>query len=361
MDAYNGIYYLQGGEEQPATILFLKDKLSIGLRDGFGNPRIVYWPYNQIIRENFLKNGKPVIRCGGYPVQVIEVEQKEFLQKLEDIFRYRERSWVSKALNKNVMGMVKVLGVFFALLFAAYIWLVPFLADRLAKRVPASYEESLGNGIYNTLKTGFAIDEKKTAYANSFFSELKIPTKYNIRITVVNENTVNAFAIPGGNIIVYDKIIAGMNNYEDLAALLSHEFTHIENKHTTRSLFRQLGSAVFLSVILGDLGSIANVLIRHAGNLKSLDYSRKLEKEADLNGLQVLSERRIDCNGFVRLFELLKKETEKTSDTPAEWISSHPDLDKRIEYIKRDTLFNRNGTEVNETLKTLFLKIKTGE
>jgi predicted Zn-dependent protease len=259
------------------------------------------------------------------------------------------------------MGIVKVLTIFFVVLFAAYIWLVPFLAERLAKRVPASYEESLGNGIYNTLKTGFAVDEKKTAYANSFFNELKIPTKYNIRITVVNENTANAFAIPGGNIIVYDRIIAGMNSYEDLAALLSHEFTHIENRHTTRSLFRQLGSAVFLSVILGDLGSIANILIRHAGNLKSLDYSRKLEKEADLNGLQILSERRIDCNGFVRLFELLKKETEKTGTSPAEWISSHPDLDKRIEYIKQNTLFNRNGIEVNETLKTLFLKIKTGE
>jgi len=361
MDAYSGIYYLQGSEEQPATFLFLKDKISIGIRDKYGNPRIVYWPYDQVIKGHSRKGGRFVIRSEGYPTQIIEVEQKEFIQKLEDIFRYRERSWLSKTLNKNVMGIVKVLTVFFVLLVAAYAWLVPFLAERLAKRVPASYEESLGNGIYNTLKTGFAIDEKKTAYANSFFSELKIPTKYNIRITVVNENIANAFAMPGGNIVVYDKIIAGMNNYEDLAALLSHEFTHVENKHTTRSLFRQLGSAVFLSVILGDLGSITNVLIRHAGNLKNLNYSRRLEKEADLNGLQILSVRKIDCNGFVRLFELLKKETEKTGTPASEWISSHPDLDKRIGYIKQHALFNNNGIEVNETLKTLFLKIKTGE
>ena len=361
MDAYNGIYYLAGLPEQPATILFLKDRLSIGLRDEFGNPRVVYWSYSQIKKENFWHNGRAVIRYEGYPEQVIEVGQKEFVQKLEDIFRYRERSWLSKTLNKNVMGIVKVFTVFLGLLFAAYIWLVPFLAGRLANRVPASYEESLGNGIYNTLKPGFSIDEKKTEYINNFFSELNIPTKYNIRITVVNENSANAFAIPGGNIVVYDKIIAGMNNYEDLAALLSHEFTHVENKHTTRSLFRQLGSAVFLSVILGDLGSIANVLIRHAGNLKSLNYSRRLEKEADLNGLQILSERKIDCNGFVRLFELLKKETDKISSPPIEWISSHPNLDKRIEYIKQNELFNKDGMEVNKTLKTIFLKIKTGE
>jgi len=359
MDAYSGIYYLQGSEEQAATFLFLKDKISIGIRDEYGNPRIVYWPYNQVIKGHLWKGGRVVIRCGGYPEQVIEVEEKEFVQKLEDILSYRERSWLSKTLNKNVMGIMKVLTVFFAVLVAVYIWLVPFLAERLAKRVPASYEESLGNGIYNTLKSGFVIDEKKTAHANSFFRELEISTKYNIRITVVNENIANAFAMPGGNIVVYDKIIAGMNNYEDFAALLSHEFTHVENKHTTRSLFRQLGSAIFLSVILGDLGSITNVLIRHAGNLKSLNYSRRLEKEADLNGLQILSVRKIDCNGFVRLFELLKKEIDKTDAPPAEWISSHPDLDKRIKYIKQDELFNKNGIEANETLKTLFLKIKT--
>lgn len=359
MDAYTGKYYLHGQQEQPATILFLKDKISIGLVDADGNPRVVFWTYNQVVKENYWKNGRAIIHTQGYPAQFIEVEEKEFVQKLEDIFREREKSWISRTLNKNVIGLIKVLGIFLALLIAAYIWLVPFLAERLAKRVPVSYEESLGNGIYNALKQGFVIDEIKTTYVNEFFKELNISTPYTIRVTVVKENVVNAFALPGGNMIVYDKIIAGMNNYEDLAALLSHEFTHIDKKHTTRSLFRHLGSAVFLSVILGDVGSVANILIRHADNLKGLNYSRKLEKEADLNGLKILSERKIDCNGFVRLFELLKKEMNKTGSAPAEWISSHPNLDTRIEYIKQNELFNKNGAEQNETLKLLFLKIKT--
>jgi Zn-dependent protease with chaperone function len=361
MDAYSGKYYLQGGPEQEATILLMKDKISIGLRDEAGNPQVVYWAYGQIVRDNFWKRGQAIVKCGSYPVQHIEVDSKEFVEKLEAIFRHREKSWLSRTLNKNVMGMLKVLAVFFGVLIAAYFWLVPFLAERLAKKVPASYEEKLGNGLYDALKTGFTIDEAKTAYINEFFKELKISTDYNIRITVVKEDVANAFAVPGGNIVVYDKILADMNNYEDLAALLSHEFTHINEKHTTRSLFRQLGSAIFLSVILGDVGSVANILIRNADNLKGLNYSRILEKEADRNGLKILSERKIDCNGFVRLFELLKKEIHQTGGQPAEWISSHPDLDKRIEYIKKDELFNKNGTEQNEALKTLFLKLKTGD
>jgi predicted Zn-dependent protease len=361
MDAYTGKYFLQGGAEQDATILLLKDKISIGLRDEHGNPLVVYWPYEQIIRENFWKWGQAVVRCGSFPVQTIEVGSKEFVEKLEDVFKQRERSWLSRTMNKNVIGMVRVFAIFFAILIAAYFLLVPFLADRLAKRVPVSYEEKLGDGLYEALKTGFDIDQKKTAYINEFFNELKISSKYSISITVVKDNIANAFALPGGNIVVYDRILAGMNNYEDLAALLSHEFTHVNEMHTTRSLFRQLGSTIFLSVILGDIGAIANTLISNADNLKGLNYSRSLEKEADMNGLKILSERKIDCNGFVRLFELLKKETQLTGKQPAEWISSHPDLDKRIDYIKKDELFNKNGVEQNEVLKTLFLKIKTAD
>jgi predicted Zn-dependent protease len=359
MDAYTGKYYIQGGEEQDAAILFLKDKLSIGIRDEHGNPRIVFWSYDQIIRDSFWKRGQSLVRCGTYPIQTIEVGAKEFADTLESIFKDRERSWISRTLNKNVMGMVKVLAVFFALLAAAYIWLIPFLAERLAKKVPISYEERLGDGIYNELKPSFVIDAEKTAHINDFFRELNINSKYNIRITVVNENIANAFAMPGGNIIVYDKLIADMSSYEELAALLSHEFTHVNEKHTTRSLFRKLASSLFLSILLGDVGAVGNVIINNADDLKGLSYSRKLEKEADTNGLKLLSERKIDCNGFIRLFELLQKEVSETKDQPAEWISSHPDLKKRIAYTKSNELFNKNGVEVNETLKTLFLKIKT--
>ena len=171
----------------------------------------------------------------------------------------------------------------------------------------------------------------------------------------------NAFAMPGGNIIVYDKIIAGMNGYEELAALLSHEFTHVNKRHTTRALFRQQASSLFISIIFGDVGTIGNVIVSSADDLKGLSYSRKLEKDADLNGVKILSERKIDCNGFIHLFELLEKEITETGGEPTEWISSHPDIEKRIAYTRSNSLFNKSGVEINETLKTLFMKIKTAD
>ncbi len=141
MDAYTGKYYLQGGKEQEATILFLKDKLSIGLRDEYGNSRVIYWPYEQIIKDNFWKRGQAIVRSSTYPVQTIEVDSKEFAERLQEIFNQRDKSWVSRSLNQNAIRMIRFFVVILMILAAAYFWIVPFLAERMAKRVPISYEE----------------------------------------------------------------------------------------------------------------------------------------------------------------------------------------------------------------------------
>jgi predicted Zn-dependent protease len=119
-----------------------------------------------------------------------------------------------------------------------------------------------------------------------------------------------------------------------------------------------LGSTIFLSLIIGDVNAIGAVIISNADNLKGLSYSRSLEKEADENGLQILKERGMDCNGFVRLFQILKKENEVNVN---EWISSHPDLNKRIDYIKNSDECKQNNFITNNTLHSLFLQLKTAE
>jgi predicted Zn-dependent protease len=119
-----------------------------------------------------------------------------------------------------------------------------------------------------------------------------------------------------------------------------------------------LGSSAFLSVILGNAGGVGDVIVNNADNLKNLSYGRRLEKEADLGGLKILSDRKIDGSGFVGLFTMLKKQNQVEV---VEWMSSHPDLEKRMEYIRKDPAFNKNGVAENEALKTIFLRIKTSE
>ena len=183
---------------------------------------------------------------------------------------------------------------------------------------------------------------------------MDISTPYQIRITVVKDEVVNAFALPGGRIVVYDALLKQLNTYPELAALLSHEFIHVNNKHATRSIFRRLGSKVFLGLLFGRFGSVTAVLVDHADNIKSLSYSRKLEKEADMEGLDILVQRKIDPAGFVDLFNRLEKAV--PSGKQPEILASHPNISRRIEYIRETS--TQAVIEEDQRLKAIFEKIK---
>ena len=122
-----------------------------------------------------------------------------------------------------------------------------------------------------------------------------------------------------------------------------------------RALFGSLSNYLFLSLILGDIGTITAILVSHTHHLKNMSYSRRLELEADNEGVALLAERNIDCNGFVRLFGVLQKEA---GEEPSEWVSSHPNLKKRIRNIKENKQCQQSGAVNNETLHQLFLQLK---
>jgi len=341
----NGIYSFNG-EEQPVEIAFLKNKLSILLK----NNREVFWYYDQMKRDNVYS-----FRYTAYPPQLLRLSSSVLADELENRMQKG-----SKRVNVGKMApLLKVLIFFFVFLLVAYLFLVPWIASALANRFPISYEKSIGDQTFNAMKADFILDEKKTAYANEFFSELKIQSRYNVQIVVVKGDVVNAFALPGGRIIVYDQMLDKLASYPELAALLAHEFTHVENRHTIRTLLRQLGSKVFLSLVLGDATAVGGIIINNADDLKSLSYSRALEKEADDNGARLLADRKIDCNGYLKLFEVLKKETQGAQ--PHEWINSHPNLDKRIKNVENNPFCKNSVPQIDSTLYKSFLRIKRGE
>ncbi|MBK8142686.1 MAG: M48 family metallopeptidase [Chitinophagaceae bacterium] len=178
---------------------------------------------------------------------------------------------------------------------------------KMASTVSVKTERQLGDAVYDAMGLSAAEDTAASFLLNEFFATMEVPSAYSVRITVVNDNVVNAFAVPGGRIVVYSALLKQIQSYPELAALLSHEFTHVNKKHSTKSIFRRLGSKVFIGLLFGSFGSVTSVLIDHADDLKSLTYSRKLEKEADIKGLEILLQRKIDPKGFEDLFHHLKE------------------------------------------------------
>ena len=94
--------------------------------------------------------------------------------------------------------------------------------------------------------------------------------------------------------------------------------------------------------------------MNNADNLKSLKYSRSLEKEADMDGLAILKKRNIDPDGFVDLLTHMK-EAAPPGSLP-EFLVSHPDINKRIRYIKEAS--GQATIREDTALKVIFEKLK---
>jgi beta-barrel assembly-enhancing protease len=229
---------------------------------------------------------------------------------------------------KGLTGGTLVAGLLMCL---CYFYAIPSIAQAFAATVPASYEKKLGEAIYAKAVTENVIDKKKTELINEFFRELNYPDSKEIKITVLNEQLINAFAMPGGHIIVYNSLISKTNSYAELAALLAHEYSHIKLRHTTRTLFRNLANYLFVSLMLGDASGSSAVVVENLNAIKTLHYSRYLEKEADLYGLKLMTNSHIELNEMIGLLQELKKYS--SSNSKFEIISSHPVLEKRIEYV----------------------------
>jgi predicted Zn-dependent protease len=102
------------------------------------------------------------------------------------------------------------------------------------------------------------------------------------------------------------------------------------------------------------MGSMVSVAAGQAEQIRTLSYSRQLEKEADLGGLQLLLDRKIDAKGFTDLFAHLKED--ESGLVLPEIISSHPDTDARAAYIKKAAAGQR--TVSHPSLKHIFDQLK---
>lgn len=149
---------------------------------------------------------------------------------------------------------------------------------------------------------------------------------YNYKFIVVKEDQVNAFALPGGRIVIYSGLISLTDSPEELAAVLAHEMGHTEGKHVTKKLVKELGLTLVLSVLSGTDATLLSELLR---TVTSTAFDRKQEKEADDFGLQLLEKAQISPSSFAVIFR--KMDREQSWDKSMEIISTHPHNSSRIQ------------------------------
>jgi predicted Zn-dependent protease len=233
------------------------------------------------------------------------------------------------------------------------------MVNKAVENFPSDYEKKFGKVMFDQVKASEKWDSTQTKLLNDFFESLHFKSNYNIEILCVKKDEVNAYAMPGGFIVVYEGILKKKKSEEELAGLLAHEFSHIKLKHTLKSTFNNIGFSALLQLVFGGFDeSLIGLLGNQTEQLRQLHYSRTLEQEADENGFNLMKEQSLDPNGMVNLFERLKSES---SNNVPSILSTHPLPEERINYIQ--DLISKNKFEVknNKQLEVIFEKLKGGD
>lgn len=266
----------------------------------------------------------------GTPPQVLLVRNAADMRAWTEQFR---KLGVKRAKEVSVPWIIRIplmlpLG-FIAFCLAVYFWVLPFVAERSVGLLPTTVDTRLGEAMYGGMSAGMEVDTARSAALQRFGDRLTVAPTFAPRYHVMEDAQVNAFALPGGHIVVYTGLLDRMTEAEQLAALLAHEGTHVEARHSTRSIARDLSGTMFLAVVLGDATGLVGAAAAKADELRGLQYSRRLEADADSIGMERLVADSVDPRGVVRLLELLQEEA---GDAPEQlgFLSSHPLTAERI-------------------------------
>lgn len=156
---------------------------------------------------------------------------------------------------------------------------------------------------------------------------------YEIRL--IREDTPNAFSLPGGIIFFTTGMLDFVHSDSEIAAILAHELIHADRRHVMIQLARnQKISLVALAVMIASKGqAIPTILANVAQVTMSNSYSRDLEREADINGLDVLYAAEFPPSAMVTVMEGLSEEELKKPYVDPGIYRDHPEISERISYL----------------------------
>ncbi len=265
--------------------------------------------------------------------------KKDTLQLLSWLRHYPVEKQISQLSNKKRSHNSKraiaysVLFVFIAFPFLLVLLAWTFndsLAEWIANKIPLEQEVRLGEMTKSQLPFDQYIQKSDDwFYVMDLFNQLTPEdSDYYYEVYISPETSINAFAIPGGTIVVHQGLIEQTRRYPaQLAGVLAHEIQHVELKHGLKALVKQAGFGAMISVALGDLsGSLA--LMSH--QFLQLSFSRSAESEADREAVKQLIDAGIDPRGMIEFFQVLEERHGNTF----EWLSTHPNHDTRIRDIE---------------------------
>ena len=228
-------------------------------------------------------------------------------------------------------------------LTAASVWLIvafalPLAADSAARLISAKVEHFIGE---HSLATLDRIALKPSTLTANQQAELTAkfdrfvsgePDAKGYKLAFRKVGTANAFALPGGIIVISDEMVRLTESDDEFLAVIAHEAGHVRGRHALRMVLQDSGLAVLMTVLAGDAvgttilaAAVPSVLLRSR-------YSRQFETEADDYAFAMLKRHNQPPKAFADMLRRLQKEKPGAQDgSPiVQYLSTHPATEERI-------------------------------
>jgi Zn-dependent protease with chaperone function len=256
---------------------------------------------------------------------------------------HRPHSLVSHLEGRWRYALTAVL-LTFASGVAAYLWGLPWAAKLAASRIPYSTAHILDEHAMHMFDGGMMQPSKLSAERQQAlqqrFNDLRAGHElppYLLEFRSSKSIGANAFALPGGTVVITDELVGLAGNDEEVLAVLAHELGHVSERHPMRQLLQSSAVALTMTWYLGDVSSL---LATAPTLLLQTSYSRDFERRADRFAANMLRENGMQATRLADILEKLesshrgarREETHRSSAT--DLLSSHPDTGERIRALR---------------------------
>jgi beta-barrel assembly-enhancing protease len=235
-------------------------------------------------------------------------------------------------MNKAFIQILTFLFLFFGTWFL--LSKINFTGKVDFQKISKTNEEKIGKKIIEYLQ-----NNNETVHNDSVISIInKIKNRiciYNridtskVKIYIFRNSEINAFALPGNNMVIYTGIIDFCKKPEELCGVMAHEMAHIEYNHLVKKLTKEIGIAILATIAGGDSGE--GMIKETLRILSSTAFDRDMEREADKAAVDYLAKAHVDPENLATLMLRLSAKTDIPENL--EWISTHPNSKERSSEI----------------------------
>jgi len=302
------------------------------------------WPYDDIEEltapDSILRLG----RRGSTTLERLEIRDPAFAAEIDSRAVHVDRTGAGQR-RERMRVIVWTVGATASLLLVAWFG-VPAIAARLTPLLPAAVERKLGDAVNMQVRS--MLDSRNAGAAfDCGIAAVEIPGRaaldklmrrleaaatlpLPLRTNVVRRDEANALALPGGQVYVFQGLIAKADNADEVAGVIAHEIGHVAHRDGTKAVLEGGGLSFLFGMLLGDFVGGGAIVFAAKSVLQS-SYTREAETAADAYGTDLMNKAGGDAHGLATMLEKVGGATEPGMTI----LMDHPETKARVAAINK--------------------------